>query len=343
MKAILLTGFGGPDVLRLSETPTPEPGPGEVRVKVRAIAVARTKDVATRAGRPPFGPLITTFPHILGTEHAGTVDAVGTAVDPALVGRRVAVSAILPCGGCRACRQNHEEACPSLALIGVHRAGSYAEHCVAPAENVHILPDDVGDAEAASLAANGPVARAQLDAGDVRMGTVVLVLGAAGSLGSTVAALAAHRGATVLGVSRRPAALDGLPLTAALDADTLSDQIRDAAGENGIDCVIDNLGITHLTESYLPALAPLGRVVVSGAVEHSPVPVPLLPLYLRGQSIIGVRTGNRYQISALWRDVQHGFRPPASHLQRLPWADTALAHHRVEAGTARGQTVLEVS
>ncbi|TYK53154.1 quinone oxidoreductase family protein [Actinomadura decatromicini] len=346
MKAVLLTGFGGPDVLRAGEVPTPEPGPGEVRVRVRAVAVARTKDVATRAGRPPFGSLIRRFPHVLGTEHAGVVDAAGPGVSAALVGRRVGVSAILPCGKCRACQRGREEACPSLALIGVHRPGSYAEYCVAPAAGVHVLPDDVSDAEAASLAANGPVARAQLDAGDVREGGTVLVVGASGSLGSTVAALAAYRGATVIGVartSRRPDGLTGLPLAAALDATAdLADHIREATGGEGVDCVIDNLGVPALWEAYRPALATMGRIVVSGAIEHDPVPLRLLPFYLRSQSLIGVRTGNRRQIGALWQDVRAGFRPPPFHLRQLPWTDAPLAHRQLEEGTASGQTILEI-
>lgn len=347
MKALVIEAFGGPEVLTLQELPTPEPGQGEVRVRVQAVAVARTKDVAARAGQPPFGPQIRSFPHVLGTEHAGVVDAVGADVDPQLLARRVAVSAVLSCGDCSACRRHHEEACGSFQLVGVHRAGSYAEYTVVPAGNVHVLPDDVTAAEAASLAANGPVARAQLDAGQVGSGSIVLVAGAGGSLGSTAAALAAHRGARVIGVDRlgaHPDALDGLPLVAALDGEAadLADQIKAAAGPDGLDCVVDNLGLASLWAAYRPAVADLGRIVVSGAISHEPLPMTLLPFYLRSQSLIGVRTGNRAQMTALWRDVADGFRPPPAQLHRFPWLDAAVAHTRVEQGTAHGQSILEV-
>ena len=53
MKALVIEEFGGPEVIRLAELTDPEPGAGEVRVKVSAVVVARTKDIATRAGRPP--------------------------------------------------------------------------------------------------------------------------------------------------------------------------------------------------------------------------------------------------------------------------------------------------
>lgn len=346
MRAMVIDGFGGPDVLRVAGLPDPEPGPGEVRVKVAAVVVARTKDVSARAGRPPFALQITEFPHVLGTEHAGVVDAVGAGVAPDLIGRRVAVSAVLTCGDCSACAAGREEACPGFSLIGVHRHGSYAELCVVPVANVTPLPDDLTLADGASLAANGGVAAAQLAFGSVGPGTTVLVLGAGGSLGSTVAALAAFRGARVIGLDRLGDDRDllaGLPLVAAVDgADPLlAEALRDAAGEGGIDCVVDNLGIGALFAAYLPALAPLGRIVMSGAISHEPVPVPFLPFYLHSQSLIGVRTGNRDHRAALWRDVAKGFRPPAAFVHPMSWEHAAQAHAAVEAGRARGQIVLE--
>ena len=347
MKAILIEEFGGPEVLRMGSRPLPVPGPGEVRIKVEAVAVARTKDVATRAGRPPFGPQLPGFPHVLGTEHAGVVDAAGSRAEEDLVGRRVAVSAVLTCGECRACRLGRDEACATFGLIGVHRHGSYAQYVAVPARNVQVLPEDVGFVEAAAVAANGPVARAQLNAGDVREGSVVLVIGAAGSLGSTAVSLAAFRGAHVIGVDRLaadPAKLDGLPLAARLDGDApdLEERIRDAAGAWGIDCVIDNIGVPAVWTAYRPSVADLGRIIVSGAVNHDPLPVRLLPFYLRSQSLIGVRTGNRREIAAMWDDVRDGYRPPASHVRACDWQDVATAHRRVETGAAHGQAVLRV-
>ena len=348
MKAIVIGGFGGPDVLVAADLPRPEPAAGEVRIRVQAVAVARTKDVAARARRPPVGPLITKIPHGLGTDHSGTVDAIGPGVRHLAEGERVAVSAVLSCGACRACTVGHEEACATFGLIGVHRQGSYAEYVVAPAGNAYRLPDDVDTVAAAAIAANGPVARAQLDAGQVGPDSTVLVVGAGGALGSMAATMAAWRGARVIGVDRladRPDRLDGLDLVATVDGDSaqLPRLIASAAGSWGLDCVIDNLGVPAVWEAYRPAVADMGRIVVSGAINHDPLPMRLLPFYLRSQSLIGVRTGNRAQMAAVWRDVAAGFRPPDSHVQRLPFADVASAHARVEAGTAHGQIVLETS
>jgi NADPH:quinone reductase-like Zn-dependent oxidoreductase len=346
VRAIVLREFGGPEVLQFDEVDEPQVGPGEVRVRVQAIALARTKDVSARAGNPPFAPRIS-LPHILGTEHAGTVESIGPGGDPDLLGARVAVSAVLSCGTCRACLASREEACASFGLVGVDRQGSYAELCVVPAGNVHFLPDDVSFVQAAGLAANGPVARAQLDAGGVTAGSTVLILGAGGALGSSAAALAAQRGARVIGVERlsvQPDRLAGLDLLAGLDGDddALADAIMDVTDGWGVDCVVDNLGIAALWDRYRPALADLGRIVVSGAIGREPIAMALLPFYLRSQSLIGVRTGNRGQMAALWDDVRGGVRLNERFVTPMPWTQMREAHAEVERGVAPGQIVLEV-
>jgi len=346
MRAWVLHQFGAPEKLRFEDVALPEPGDGEVRVRVRAIAVARTKDVSARAGHPPFARRITP-PHILGTEHVGTVEAVGLGVDQSIIGTDVAVSAVLSCASCRACSMGREEACEGFALVGVDRPGSYAEHCVVPQGNVHPIPEDLSFAEAASLAANGPVARAQLDAGGVGPGSQVLVLGVAGALGSTAASLARFKGASVIGVDQlepRKPLLDHLRLDALLDGHDghLAQRILDLTAGWGVDCVVDNLGITDLWNGYRAALADMGRIVVSGAIGRDPIPVELLSFYLRSQSLVGVRTGNRSQIRSLWQDVRDGFRLPSQAVVLRPWTDLQDVHRLVESGRSSGQNVLAI-
>ena len=346
-----MEAFGGPDVLQLrDDAEMPQPGLGEVRIQVHAIAVARTKDVAMRAGRPPFAPMVK-LPHTPGTEHAGIVDSLGPGIEDEvahqLLGARVAVSAVVSCGECIACQRGHEEACLAFALVGVHRVGCYAEYVVVPAANVHLVPDDITLVEAAALAANGPVARAQLDAGGVGQGTVVAVMGAAGSLGSTAACLAAYRGAMVCAVDRLDVKADllaGFPVHASLDgADPdLARKLRALSDGWGVDCVIDNLGLAPLWANYRPALAPLGRIVVAGAIGREPISMQLVPFYLHSQSLIGVRTGNRAQMRGLWDDVRAGFRMPGTSVVARPWHEMHEVHAMVEDGQAVAQTVLEV-
>ena len=342
-----MEAFGPPDVLELRDgVAVPALGADDVLVRVRAIAVARTKDVAMRAGQPPFA-LRVDLPHTPGTECAGTVEAVGADVDDALVGSRVAVSAVLACGTCTACARGHEEACNSFALVGVDRQGCYAEFVAVPSVNVHPIPDDLPITHAAALAANGPVARAQLEAGGVGPGSVVAVMGAAGALGSTAACLAHYRGATVIAVDHldtKGELLAQLPLDAAFDGDDpqLAEALLAHTNGWGVDCVIDNLGLASLWTNYRPALARMGRIIVSGAIGRAPMAIELLPFYLHSQSLIGVRTGNRTQTRELWVDVRGGFRLPDAAVVVRDWTEMRAVHVLVEAGGSTAQTVMAV-
>ena len=79
---------------------------------------------------------------------------------------------------------------------------------------------------------------------------------------------------------------------------------------------------------------------MSGALDETPVPVAFRPLYLRNQAIIGVRTGNRSDITRLWADVRAGFGLPPALLSTMLLAAAADAHRTIEAGRHRGQIVL---
>src|SRR4051794_26638430 len=98
MHAIVLRAHGGPEVLEPADLPLPEPAPGQVRVKVAAVAVNHL-DLWVRKGGPAFK---LHFPHILGADIAGTIDAVGPGAS-ATVGAKCVVQPGLSCGTCAQC------------------------------------------------------------------------------------------------------------------------------------------------------------------------------------------------------------------------------------------------
>src|SRR5215510_15313252 len=98
MQANVLREHGGPDVLRLEEVPTPEPGPGQVRVRIRAVALNHL-DIWVRKGGPAFH---LDYPHRLGSDIAGVVDAVGPGAT-AKVGAKAVVQPGVSCGRCAQC------------------------------------------------------------------------------------------------------------------------------------------------------------------------------------------------------------------------------------------------
>jgi D-arabinose 1-dehydrogenase-like Zn-dependent alcohol dehydrogenase len=283
------------------------------------------------------------LPHILGGEHAGVVDAIGIGVPETLIGRRVAVSVHMPCGACSECLSGHDQACDNGQLLGIHRQGAYAEYVVVPAANIHELPADLTFVEAAALgAANGAVAYAQLEVGGVGRGTWVLVPGANGALGFMLVYLAAKCGAHVIALVRNHAAatiLEQAGAQAVLSAERadLDEALLEITGGRGVDVVIDNLSLPELSKKYMPGLAPLGRVIISGAMGEAPIPLLARPFYLKSQSILGVRSANRAQIAAFWKDVREGgVRLPPELVQIFPLAEAPAAHAALQRRSGVG-------
>jgi NADPH2:quinone reductase len=169
MRVVWVTRFGGPQVLAVGEAPDPVAGAGEVVIEV-AVADVLFLDAQLRSGwgREYFD---TKPPYVPGSGVAGQVIATGQGVDPGWVGRRVV--AIVPGGG-------------------------YAERVAAWAEGLAPVPDGLGMPAAAALVQTGPAALSLLDAAHLQRGEWVLVMPAAGGLGSLLVQLAQRAGGRVI-------------------------------------------------------------------------------------------------------------------------------------------------
>src|ERR1700759_846192 len=132
MKAIGLTEFGGPDVLRVVDLPTPEPGPGELRIRVHAVAVNPT-DLTFRAGGRAAQLAGRTPPYIPGMDAAGVVEQVGPDTSERLKPGARVILLVVP--------------------MGPH-GGTYAEQLVASEAYVVRAPGKATDAEGATLLVN---------------------------------------------------------------------------------------------------------------------------------------------------------------------------------------------
>ncbi|NUT93212.1 MAG: zinc-binding dehydrogenase, partial [Saccharothrix sp.] len=175
MRAVWMREFGGPEVLVAGEAPDPEAGPGQALVEV---AYANTTFVETQYRRTGQGPFRLEPPAVLGNGVGGVVTRVGEGVDPGLVGQRVITST----GG----------------------RGGYAERVAVDAAGVVVVPDGVPLDTAVALLADGRTALLNLrTVGDVA-GRRVLVLAAAGGVGTLLVQLAKAAGATVVGAAGGP-------------------------------------------------------------------------------------------------------------------------------------------
>jgi NADPH:quinone reductase-like Zn-dependent oxidoreductase len=345
MQAIVIHEHGGPEVLQTADLPVPEPSRGEALVKVNAVSVNGFLDIANRRGQVAFARY--SFPHVLGSEHAGTIAALGADSESALrEGDQVVVSNRIVCGTCANCRAGREEACLELGVIGVTTPGAYAEYSLVPAENLRPLPDGMSHIEASAMIVNGPLAQHQLDLVDAKEGDWVLIQAAASASGSMALRTAQHRGCRVIATSRQAwkrERLADLGAEVVLDPgqDDFPSEVKDVTDGRGADVAVINIGDPHLWEQTIEAVANRGRVVTSGAMFGGRAAFNARTFYERNQTIVGVRTANRESTERCWAQIQRGLRPVVD--QVFPLQQAADAHRRVEGGENVGRVVLTVN
>ncbi|MFF2732142.1 zinc-binding dehydrogenase [Streptomyces sp. NPDC058008] len=289
MRAVRITGHGGPEVLEAAEVPVPVPGAGEVLVQVAAVALNNT-DLWTREGaygrpgdpgarsgwRGPIG-----FPRIQGADVAGRVVAVGPGADEGLVGLRVVVDPAV-----------YETAGPDanpVGLMGSERDGGYAEYVTAPAERVHDMTGSpLTDDQLATLPTAYGTALGMIERGRLREGETALVSGASGGVGVALVQIARARGARVVAISSG-SKIDAVREAGAHEVvDRAGDvvaQVRAAAPE-GIDVALDVVAGSLVGEG-LPLLREGGRWVVAGALAGYDVRFDVRRLYLHNAQVIG--------------------------------------------------------
>ncbi len=250
--------FRGPRDIEVIDVPDPRPGPGEVVVRVRAAGVCGGDLHEYRADRQLYA---TPYPRpAQGHEVAGEVMSVGAGVTSVQPGARVAIQPMISCDECPQCTAGNWSLCERLEHIGVARPGGFAEQCVAPAENVFVLPDGVSFEEGALLDCTAVAVHA-LNRVGVPGGAGVVVLGA-GAIGLAIAQVARSAGAghvTVVGTRSGP-----LEVARALGADATVDIGAGDASPTGAEIVFETAGGSDLLGRALAAVAPGGTVGLVG-------------------------------------------------------------------------------
>ncbi len=340
MTAMVLREHGGPEVLQLEQLAIPEPGPGEVRVRVRAVAVNHL-DIWTRRGGPAFK---LEFPHRLGADIAGTIDAVGPGV-AAAIGAKTVVSPGLSCGRCAACLGGHDNLCRYYSILGEHSQGGYAEYLVVPEVNLAPYPDRLDFAHAASAilpfltAWQMVVHKAQVAPGDT-----VLVQGAGSGIGVAAIQIAKLYGARVIATAGSD---DKVARAKSLGADvvinyTTADfaaECRALTGKRGVDAVIEHVGGEVFARS-IRAVRNGGRIVTCGATAGFHPDIDLRQIFFRQVEVLGSTMGSKADLLAVLSHVAAGRLTPIVH-RVMPLAEAADAHRMLERREAFGKVVLE--
>jgi NADPH:quinone reductase len=279
MKAVVMRSFGPPEVLRLEEVPTPVPGPGEVLVEVHAVSVNRTLDLIVRSGKYPRK---VDLPHVLGVDPSGVVVALGAGVTRRKVGDRVACHL----------RTDSGPATATTVMLGVNVWGGYAEFVKVPEVSTYIVPGTLDFATATVAARHAPLAFSMLrDKARLAPGEWVLVMGAAGGLGSVAVQVAKYLGAKVIAAAgsneRVKAALDlGADAGVNYRAADLAAEARRIAGR-GVDIVLENIGDPELFRQAFRSLGTYGRLVTAGSHGGGVVPLEVSHLYFNHITIMG--------------------------------------------------------
>ncbi len=344
MKALTLTGTGGLDRLEVRDVPAPAiAAPDEVLVRIRCAALNRL-DLWMTDGLPNAQPR---YPHVVGSDGAGEVEAVGPAAGGWKQGDRVMLNPGLSCGHCPACVAGDESLCAHFAILGEHVPGTAAEWVVVPAANLGRVPEGMSWSQAAGFTLATLTAwrmltgRARLQAGET-----VLIWGVGGGIGMAslqIAVLLGARAIVTSGSDDKLAAAVRLGAVAAVNhrsADVVAEVRRETAGR-GAHVVVDCVGEATWANS-LRALRRGGRLVVCGATTGPQASFDLRRLFWHQWSILGSTMGTRRDFAEIVRLAQDGKLWPVVD-SVVPLADGATAYERMQRGEQTGKLVIEVS
>jgi NADPH:quinone reductase-like Zn-dependent oxidoreductase len=332
---ILISKFGGPEVLDLTEESTiPEPGPGEVRIKVLAAGTGFT-DIFIRRGRYPDykGPV----PFIPGYDIVGLVDKVGPGVASPSEGQLVA----------------------DLCVVG-----GYTQYAIRPAQFLVSVPDGVDPAEAVCIPLAYLTAFQMLTRyHQLTPGATILVIGASGTVGTALLDLARHFGLNAIGTSSAV----NMPVVESFGAKAIDYRHGDFVATlhkltAGVDAVFDAIGGAHFARSYA-CLAPGGLLVGYGSqtmadgregLLSAGLGILRLKLWDTFNVVFRRRRAKWYSITSRRKTHPDEFkadmaalfallRDGAIHpvvIDRLPLAAAPEVHARIDAGGLGGKIVL---
>jgi NADPH:quinone reductase len=263
MRAIVIAGKGGAEVLEVRDVPTPDPWGEQVRVRVRACALNRA-DLMQARGMYPAPPGAPT--DIPGLEYAGEVDALGPDVTgPLKVGARV---------------------------FGIVGGGGQAEYVLTHERMAVPIPSNLDFVEAAAVPEAFITAHdALLTQGRLDPGGRVLIHAAGSGVGTAAVQISRAMGCTVFGTSRTAAKLDrahdlGLDHGINTTVDDFAAVIRSRTDGAGVDVVIDLLGGPALAGN-MAALTARGRLVLVGLLGGSSAPFDLNLMLRKRLTIVG--------------------------------------------------------
>jgi NADPH:quinone reductase-like Zn-dependent oxidoreductase len=341
-EAVVLRSHGASDVLQRETIELPEPGAREVRVRVRAVALNHL-DIWVRRGIPN---LKLEYPHRLGSDVVGEIDALGPGARGAKVGEKVVVNPGVSCGVCERCLSGRDNLCRRYAILGEHTSGGYSRHMVVPDANLLPYPGDLPFTQVAAV----PLAfltawQMVVDKGRVAPGQTVLVQAAGSGVSSAAIQIAKLHGARVIATAgsdakgERAKALGADHVVNYATQDFVAEAKR-LTDKRGVDLVVEHVGGEVMARSVLAA-ASGARIVTCGATAGFEPKIDLRHVFFRQIEILGSTMGSKGSLFRILEHVKAGTLKPVVD-RVLPLWEAREAHRVLEAREAFGKVVLEV-
>jgi putative PIG3 family NAD(P)H quinone oxidoreductase len=325
MRTIVVSRFGGPEVLTLVERARPEPSRGEVRVRVRAAGVNRA-DIVQRLGRYPAPSEAPS--DVLGLEFAGEVEALGPGVTTWKVGDRV------------------------FGLVG---GGAYAEALLTHERLLAAMPPGMSFSDAAAAPEAFITAYdAMTLQGKLALGETVLIHAAGSGVGTAAIQLAKVSGARSIGTARSAGKLDrarelGLDHGIVVTGPSFAAEVARLTSGRGAHVVLELVGGEYLRED-VGCVAHEGRIILVGLMAGVSVTLDLGAILRQRVLLRGTMLRSRpleQKLDAMQAFARHVVPLLASGALRsvvdrvLPLADAAAAHTYVEQNQSFGKVILD--
>ena len=318
MKAIRVSEFGGPEMLKIQDVPDPKPDSGQVLVRVEAAGI-NPVDTYIRSGTYARKPKL---PYTPGTDGGGVIEAVAANVKNFKVGDRVYTNGSL--------------------------TGVCAELAICEESRVHHLPSKVSFAQGAAIGVPyGTAYRALFQRGRGKAGETVLVHGATGGVGIACVQFARAAGFTVIGTGgtekgRTLVAEQGAHYVLDHRAPDYEKRLMEITDGRGVDLITEMLANVNLAKD-LTLLAPAGRVVVIGnrdTIEINPRDAMAREATILGLTLFAATDADLREIhAATIAGLENGSLRPIVR-QELPLAEAPRAHQLVMEPGALGKIVL---
>jgi NADPH:quinone reductase-like Zn-dependent oxidoreductase len=343
LNALTLTATGGLEHLRIQEVPPPTvAAPDDVLVRIQAAALNRL-DLWVASG---LKGLSYNFPHIMGSDGAGVVEAVGAGVSHTRRGDRVLLNPGLSCGVCEYCRAGEQPLCPEFRVLGEHCAGTMAEFVVVPERNLAPVPSGMSW----ELAAAFPLAtltawRMLITRARLAPGETVLIWGIGGGVALAALKVAKVAGARAIVTSSSD---EKLARARALGADStlnhaqvdVAKEVRALTDRRGVEVVVDSVG-EQTWEQSLRCLGRLGRLVTCGGTTGPKLSIDARKLFWYQWTIMGSTMGSDAEFRAVTRLAAAGRLWP--ELDRtFPLAEAPAAFRRLAEGAQLGKIIIQV-